>query len=85
MNQGCYKVCVYGGELDGPRYFDTSSEARDYAAEAMCAGAERFKTWHIGGEGRRDRKSVYDHCDRDEFAARFNAGRRDRLSVLAAV
>ena len=76
-----YRVCVYGGELAGPRNFDTDWEARDYAAEAMFAGADKFETWHCSG----DFEVLYDRCDRDEFEARFSVAPRARLSALAAV
>lgn len=76
-----YKVCVYGGELAGPRHFDTDWEARDYAAEAMFEGAERFETWHVCGNN----EVLYDRSDRDEFATRVDSGPRTRLSALAAL
>jgi hypothetical protein len=76
-----YRVCVYGGELDGPRHFDTDWEARDYAAEAMFEGAERFETWHCSG----DFEVLYDRCDRVEFEMRFSTSPRSRLSPLASV
>lgn len=79
MKPTYYKVCVYGGALSGPRHFDSDWEARDYAAEAMFEGAEKFETWHCSG----DFEVLYDRGDRASFEDRFSVTPRLRPSVLA--